>query len=995
MRLIHPFSHRYNVAALLASLVILLLPTVPQAQHRWPEEARNIPNLIAATADSTNRLLYEIKQWQATGTRLTGAQQARWAKLMASLNQSYQQLVSFSDQWEFARRLSPQKFALRLAEAVAPLTPTDALRQHTYCLTRLLQADRALYRMIDTLQQTVAGSFALRQRLNEGNRSFGLHYGIFEEMTATFIDAGRKRRTRSRYRQLRNRQHTAGSLLASTDSTLSRAMAVVLDDPILKRISRQSEFSARAASSVAAAGSIIAPAADLAGRTFHNLSQFFGNLVGTNLFRVASFLGIGEFRGHALPAFQRYYPSPHGKNQGVHPALAGALERQLQAGDILFEKTRFAITDKLIPGYFGHVAIYLQSYEALRDLGVFETAELQQALHGMPPAELDSRLDDYARELRSLTAKEQWMKLAVMRRRVQSQTYNGRPLNPLLLEALYRLREERQNVIEALRDGQTVAGHEGGVTLTRLDHFLLVDDFAAIRLRADAAESYHPHLARFLALALLQYGKPYDFRFDVNTLDAIVCSELIYQSFIEVPFTTEKSFTSHTITPDHVAQQAGIPTQLDTLVLRPPFALRQWYVQAMPFFPLPPEHTNRDTLINRAFMAFTRAQQGGLGLLTPDERRQFAAFADTAQAWRARESERLRHTPAPLTLRTEVPAGRRSEQRRRLNFYIELQRKLADAREAGAREAEVTAVQQRELQKYAHRDSAGLKPQQMANVLADDFTTWQSGAAYRPDYLTLLGGSERFWLAVFGAAALKHNQAFGRGLELAFAGNHEAPRVGVGYTQHYAFLPFQFQVFDNSGRARKRLQGGASLARLRKYYTHGNHIALTAMRWQNTAYATTFVPFTLAAAGDQGPLAFALHMIRLGNGRYQRGLYFGEMMRVELAPWELYRSHRAFTLVTCHYGARIQFTVGRCRAFAEGRLGERIGKWAARRHSPAVAAPQLRGWQFGLELVGSSLYRPTRHRLTFAVSEDEALFRQGRLQRERQVQVQYQWSLNE
>ncbi|MDZ7267226.1 MAG: YiiX/YebB-like N1pC/P60 family cysteine hydrolase [candidate division KSB1 bacterium] len=976
-----------------ALVLMLLLPGSDlHAQPTWPAAARQLLPVLQAVSDSTNRLLHEIGVWQAQGGQLRGAQQARWALLLAGLNQGYQHLLTFSDDWEFARRLPPSQFASRFDTAAAR-TPSRALLVHTGMLRLLLAADRALYAMIDTLRRSIGSSLALQQRLNEGNRAFGLQYGIFESMTAAYFDASRQRRTRSRWRQLHHRRRTAGRILQDGDPALLAELEALLADPRLLQIARQNEIAARAAATWAAVAALRAPSADLASRTLHNASQFFGNLVGTTLFRLASLAGIGEWRGHALPAMHRYYPSPDQPAAAVHPGKVEELAAALQAGDILFEKTRFAITDKLIPGYFGHVAIYLESYEALRALGIFETAELQQALNGMPLVEIEAKLDDCAAALQHLADKPEWLQLAALRRRLAGESYQGRPLNPLLFEALYRLRDRHGNVIEALRDGQTLAPHTGGVTLNRFEDFLHVDDLAAVRLRPEQRTRHT--LARFLALALLQYGKPYDFRFDVNTLDAIVCSELIYHSFVEVNFATETSLGSRTISPDHVAQQAGVATTLAGQRLQPPFALQQWLVQAMPFYPLPAAHARSDSLVQRAFMAHVREQQGGLQLLSDRERREWTALQDSAARWRARESERLRRLPVPATVRWQPPAEGRAVQRRRVNFYIALAEELAHARAAGASAAGLAARQTRALLQYARRDSAGLAPAEMARLLADDFASWQAGAAYRPDYLNLLGGPARLALAVFGAATLQQDQAFGRGIGLRLAGNHEAPRVGLGFTQHYTFLPVELLLFDDRGRERQRWQGGASLARLQKNYTHGGHLALQALHWHKSAYATTFVPFALAAGGDKGPLTTALHLVRLGNGHYRGGLYLGEMMRVELGAWDFYHGRRAGALVNFHYGARLQCTLGAFRAFAEGSLGERLGELAARRTGRSAAWPEMRDWRFGLELTGSNLYRPTRHRLTFSVREDHALFRRGRVHSERRVRVQYEWSLND
>lgn len=44
----------------------------------------------------------------------------------------------------------------------------------------------------------------------------------------------------------------------------------------------------------------------------------------------------------------------------------------LKAGDILLEKTPFRLTDKMIPGYWGHAAVWIGSEAELKELGIWE-----------------------------------------------------------------------------------------------------------------------------------------------------------------------------------------------------------------------------------------------------------------------------------------------------------------------------------------------------------------------------------------------------------------------------------------------------------------------------------------------------------------------------------------------------------------------------------------------------------------------------------------------
>jgi hypothetical protein len=51
---------------------------------------------------------------------------------------------------------------------------------------------------------------------------------------------------------------------------------------------------------------------------------------------------------------------------------AAAIANALRPGDILIEKTPFRLTDKLIPGYFGHAAIWVGSEAELKALGLWD-----------------------------------------------------------------------------------------------------------------------------------------------------------------------------------------------------------------------------------------------------------------------------------------------------------------------------------------------------------------------------------------------------------------------------------------------------------------------------------------------------------------------------------------------------------------------------------------------------------------------------------------------
>jgi hypothetical protein len=198
------------------------------------------------------------------------------------------------------------------------------------------------------------------------------------------------------------------------------------------------------------------------------------------------------------------YESRKGKLHGNEEAKRN-IKSVLQPLDILLEKTPFRLTDKLIPGHFGHVAIWTGTKEEIIDIGVWDDQHVKQYADKISNA-VDPRSKD------------------------------------------------NFQIIEALRNG---------VQLSTLDHFMNIDDFAILRpVFKESNEEAHTKEA--LIMAFRQLGKKYDFNFDVNTTDKIVCSELAYVSFPTVDWPTEKTLGRYSISPDNVAKLAwtNVPLKL-------------------------------------------------------------------------------------------------------------------------------------------------------------------------------------------------------------------------------------------------------------------------------------------------------------------------------------------------------------------------------------------------------------------------------------------------
>jgi hypothetical protein len=176
------------------------------------------------------------------------------------------------------------------------------------------------------------------------------------------------------------------------------------------------------------------------------------------------------------------------------------LEAEMKPGDILLEKTPFRLTDRFIPGHWGHVAIWVGSEQQLKELGVWEL-------------------------LPELYQKAQ-----------QRYGYDG----PSFQEKV----RSGHKIVEALRSG---------VQINTLEHFLNIDDMAVLRDKnVDKAA-----LKRYVIRAFEQIGKEYDFNFDVETDKKIVCSELAFVAYDDYQWPVAKTAGRYTISPDHVGEKAN------------------------------------------------------------------------------------------------------------------------------------------------------------------------------------------------------------------------------------------------------------------------------------------------------------------------------------------------------------------------------------------------------------------------------------------------------
>ena len=220
-----------------------------------------------------------------------------------------------------------------------------------------------------------------------------------------------------------------------------------------------------------------------------NVVKDFSKSAGSRL----AYYGESLFRSHEKVLF--HLSKGFGNSLGLVETRKGYLhnddgaiadlKKQLKPLDILLEKTPFRLTDKFIPGHFGHVAIYIGTEKELKVMGLWE--------------------------------------------------------HPLIKPHQQEIRQGK-TVLEALRKG---------VVLNTVEHFMNVDDLAVLRRNKLNGEKQQEYTLN----AFRQIGKEYDFCFDVETLNKIVCSELVYQVFTDDKFGTAKALGRATISPDLVVEK--------------------------------------------------------------------------------------------------------------------------------------------------------------------------------------------------------------------------------------------------------------------------------------------------------------------------------------------------------------------------------------------------------------------------------------------------------
>jgi uncharacterized protein YycO len=318
-----------------------------------------------------------------------------------------------------------------------------------------------LFENNEAMKKTLADNRLIKQKLNEGYPEYGIQPNFYDVSMLRANTPAHIKAMQDAINYFTSNQKMIAQYIAQSSTPMQQLYQVIADSKVLSNFKGANIFKEILFIPVKS----IDVAFNVTGKVLDELKFTSSKVVGNSI-------GLVRWRS--------------GKFKNDADMLQVMLDN-LQPGDILLEKTPFTLSDKSIPGHFGHAAIFVGTPEQLQAIGASNVASIQAHLKAIGKG---------------------------------------------------------NNVVEALRKG---------VLLNPLKEFMNVDDVAILRLKNVTPQQQ----VEMVELALGNLGKKYDFNFDVNTTNKIVCSELVYLSYPQVDFITKRVLGSFTVSPDDIAVQAG------------------------------------------------------------------------------------------------------------------------------------------------------------------------------------------------------------------------------------------------------------------------------------------------------------------------------------------------------------------------------------------------------------------------------------------------------
>jgi hypothetical protein len=201
----------------------------------------------------------------------------------------------------------------------------------------------------------------------------------------------------------------------------------------------------------------------------------------------------------------------------ISPVQAEQLEQRLEPGDILFSRHEWYISNVGLPGFWCHAALYIG--DAATRKAYFDDPQVKAWMESQG---VQGGLDDLLK--------------SKFRAKYASSLKTG-PQGQI------------PRVIEAVGEG---------VIFSHLGRFAEADSLCAIRPRLSKVEK-----AIALFRAFRYVGRPYDFNFDFQSDDTLVCSEMVYKAYEPSPGRPGMKFSIQQMMGHTVCAPNGMVEQFD------------------------------------------------------------------------------------------------------------------------------------------------------------------------------------------------------------------------------------------------------------------------------------------------------------------------------------------------------------------------------------------------------------------------------------------------
>jgi Permuted papain-like amidase enzyme, YaeF/YiiX, C92 family len=189
------------------------------------------------------------------------------------------------------------------------------------------------------------GDAKLRRLLNEADKGYAVQSAALAKVTLSYNSISNRSRVRNAIKFYEKESKRFEQSIAASDETAYLSM-LIKQSPSYSVVRKWSPLYV-VGRKIGFLGGVTEDTVSGIEREGMNLfSMVFGNAV-----------GLVESRKGKL----------YHKN-----AIQNRLDETLRAGDILLEKTPFRLTDKLIPGYWGHAAVWIGNEGELRELGIWD-----------------------------------------------------------------------------------------------------------------------------------------------------------------------------------------------------------------------------------------------------------------------------------------------------------------------------------------------------------------------------------------------------------------------------------------------------------------------------------------------------------------------------------------------------------------------------------------------------------------------------------------------